>query len=94
MFECIKQMQASSTSIPLSRKTILLPETQDEERAREESEYMKSLGIDILRYPLSFEDGPQSPRSPHHLLDEVWERVRVEVNPQSNPFSQEGGLPS
>jgi hypothetical protein len=94
MFECIKQMQESSTSIPLTKKTILLPETQDEERALEEGEYMKSLGIDILRYPLSFETSAHSPRSPHHLLDEVWERVRIKVSPQSNPFSQEGGLPS
>ncbi len=94
LFECIKQLQESSTSIPLTRKTILLPETRDEEKAREEGEYMRSLGIEILRYPIALERGAQTQGSGHHLLDEVWERVRAKVSPQSNPFSQEGGLPS
>ena len=92
-FKRIKEIQERFTSIPSTKKTILLADAPDEEIAKREAKDMESLGIDILRYPLC--EGDESPTSDRHrLLDEVWERVWLKLREQSDPYSQEGGLPS
>jgi hypothetical protein len=94
LFRRIKEMQESRTSIPLGKRIILLPDTKDEARAEQEAEHMKSLGIEILRYPLNEDDGPHQPANPHLMLDDVWERVWLQLREKPDPFNQKGGLPS
>lgn len=89
----IKKIQERFTTRPLSKKMILLADAMDEKTAKKEHREMESLGIEILRYPLC--KGDESPTSDRHrLLDEVWEQVLLKLRGQSDPYNQEGGLPS
>jgi hypothetical protein len=73
---------------------ILLPDPQDDKQSNEEEEYMASLGIEILRYPLDDVNDHHPSASPHHLLDDILERASLMRRGQPDPFSQKGGLPS
>jgi hypothetical protein len=55
---------------------------------------MASLGIEILRYPLNDGDDLPANANRYRLLDDVWERVWLRLREQSDPFNQEGGLPT
>jgi hypothetical protein len=93
-FQRIRRIQERLSRTPVKRKMILLPDTVDREQSDEEEEYMTSLGIEILRYPLTDDDDFHPSTNRHRLLDDIWERVWLRLREQSDPFNQEGGLPS
>jgi hypothetical protein len=90
----IKRIQEHHSGTPLKRKMILLPDPQDDKQSNEEEEYMASLGIEILRYPLDDVNGHHQLASPHHLLDDILERAGLMRRRQPDQFSEKGGLPS
>jgi len=93
-FQRIKRIQERLSRTPMKRKLILLPEPQDKKQSDEEEEYMASLGIEVLRYPLDDVNDHGQSASPHRLLDDIWERVWLKLREQPDPFNQKGGLPS
>jgi hypothetical protein len=93
-FQRIRRIQERHSRTPLKRKMILLPDTSDKRQSDREEEYMASLGIEILRYPLNDGDDLPANANRYRLLDDVWERVWLRLREQSDPFNQEGGLPT
>lgn len=93
-FQRVKRIQEHFSGTPLKEKMILLPDPPDKKQSDEEEEYMASLGIEILRYPLDDVNDHQQSTSPHRLLDDILERVGLMRRRQPDPFSQEGSLPS
>ncbi len=92
-FRRIRRIQESCGISPKPRM-ILLPDTQDERQSGEENEYMASLGIEILRYPVDDVEDKRPSAHPHRLLDDILERVGLMRRRGADPFNQEGGLPS
>lgn len=90
----IKNIQDRFTHLPATRKMILLADENDPERERQQSARLSPLGIEILRYPLINDQDLQPGESPHRMLDDIWEQVWVNLRLPSDPFRQEGGLPS
>jgi hypothetical protein len=93
-FQRIKRIQQHLSRTPLKKKMILLPDPKDNQQSDDEEQYMASLGIEILRYPLHDVSDHHQSASPHRLLDDIWERVGLRLREQSDPFNQKGGLPS
>lgn len=91
-FRHIKLIHSNHPTLPLMKKTIMLPETPDNELEREQSLEMQDLGIEILRYPLD-EDDPKFPARRYRPLDEIWASVRTRLSQAPHPFNQKGGIP-
>jgi hypothetical protein len=73
---------------------ILLPDAQNEMQSEGEKKYMGSMGIEILRYPLDSDEDHRPSPHPHRLLDDILEQVGLMQSRGSDPFNQEGGLPT